>query len=383
MSRVFDAENVSTRVYLDYASTSPLRRSARFALADAVALDWADPSRQYTEAAESRAHLEDARARVAARCGCRPRSVVFTSGGTESIATAAHHGRTRGAHQVCSAVDHSAVAGWTKQGPHTVVAVDRHGRINPADLAAAIGPDTGLVHLQWVNHETGVVQPIEELIAIARAAGVMTHVDATQAVGRVPLDLDTLGADMVSVSGHKIGSGPGIGALLVRRGLRIEPLMFGGDQELMRRGGIENVIGAISFAAAIEEATADLEDETERVRALMVPLERWARTTDGVTIVGGEDRVPHIAAFIVEGVEPQGLLIDLDRHGVSIHAGSACASADMEPSPIIAAMGLDAHHALRISAGWATTATDIELAIAELDRSLAYLRGLGGHDASS
>lgn len=345
---------------LDHASTAPLRPEARTAMVELLGSELGDPSRIHRSGMEARQALEEAREVVATALGARGREVVLTSGATESIASACWGVADRGSNQVLAAVEHSAVR--DSAGAHGEVrtcGVDGTGRVDPDELLALVDDDTALVHLQWINHEVGTVQPVEDVVAECRERGVLVHVDAAQAVGRTPVDFGALGADLVSVSGHKAGGPAGTGALLIRRGLRIRPLLAGGDQERARRGGMENVVGAAGLAAAlgaidpVHEA-AEQRHLTDRLRAAM-------RSVDGVTLFGSElHRSPHLVCAGLADIEPQAVLLGLDRRGIDAHSGSACASEGLEPSPVLEAMGVDAHRSLRVSVGWSSTASDVD-----------------------
>ncbi|MCU1369211.1 MAG: hypothetical protein JWO77_405 [Ilumatobacteraceae bacterium] len=380
-----------TRAYLDHASTSPIRPVAREAMIAALTDLGGDPGRIHEEGMASRIALEQAREQVAALVGARSREVVFTSGATESIAAAvfgaADRARDQGlagadgrTHQVVTAVEHSAVRfDAERAGSVTVVPVDRHGRVAADEVLAAITPATAAVHVQWGNHEVGTVQPVAEVVAGCRERRVLVHVDAAQAVGRVPIAFDDLGADLLSLSGHKLGGPPGAGALLVRRGLRLAPLLLGGDQERARRAGLEPVAALVGLGAAAEELTAALPGEaaaavrlTDRIRAAVTEL-------PGIETYGDPDhRLPHLVCLGIEGIEPQGVLLGLDRAGVAAHSGSACATESLEPSPVLAAMGVDAHRSLRASVGWNTTDADVDRFLAALPATIERLRSLAG-----
>ncbi len=368
------------RHYLDHASTAPLRPEARAALVDALGLV-GDPGRIHEEGMTARVAVEQAREQLAALVGARPREVVFTSGATESIAAVAFGAAGRGGHQVVTAVEHSAVpAAAARHGEVTVVGVDGQGRVDPAEVAAAaVRADTAVVHVQWGNHEVGTTQPVAEVVAAVRAAGpALVHVDAAQAVGHVPVDFRGLGIDLLSLSGHKWGGPPGTGALLVRRGLRLDPLLIGSDQERSRRAGMEAVPALVGLGAA---AGALLDGTT-----LAAEAEAARRLTDRVLAgVGDLDvrvhgdpagRLPHLVCLGFDDVEPQAVLLGLDRAGVAVHSGSACSSESLEPSPTLAAMGVDALRSLRVSVGWDTTDDDVDAFLAALPDVLAYLRGL-------
>ena len=344
-----------------------------------------DPSRMHVEALAARHEIEAARQQVADCFGARPREVVFTSGATESIAAAVRGASPRGTHQVLSAVEHSAVRlsaqRLSTQGHRTtVVGVDGTGRVDPDEMATAIEPDTAAVHCQWANHEVGTVQPVVEVIAACRERSpeVLIHVDAAAAAGRVPIDFAATGADLLSISAHKFGGPPGIGALLVRRGLRLVPLLEGGDQERARRAGLENG-AAIAGFGAVCAALADggLEQEAARARAHTDRLRHRAQEIEGVEVFGHPThRLPHLVCLGITDVEPQAVLIALDRAGVAAHSGSSCASESLEPSPVLEAMGVDAHHSLRFSVGWSTADEDIDTAVQALQEALADLRRL-------
>ncbi|MGY6501312.1 MAG: cysteine desulfurase family protein [Acidimicrobiales bacterium] len=372
-----------TRHYLDHASTSPLRPEAREALLTVLDLPLGDPGRIHDEGMTARTLVEDARRQVATLVGARSREVVFTSGATESIATAVWGASERGTHQVMTAVEHSAVrqaAG--RAGDVTMVGVDRQGRVDPDEIMAAVRPDTALVHVQWGNHEVGTIQPVASVVEACRDRDVLVHVDAAQAVGRVTVDFGGLDADLMSVSAHKFGGPPGVGALLVRRGLRLSPLLVGGDQERARRAGHENTPAIVAFGAAAESLTP------ERLDAESVATRRRARhivdavtAMDGIEVYGPHeesDRLPHLVCLGIAGVEPQPVLISLDRAGIAVHSGSSCSSESLEPSPVLEAMGVDAHRSLRVSLGWSTTDDDVDALVDALPRVVGDLRSLAG-----
>jgi cysteine desulfurase len=368
---------VSRRAYLDHASTSPLRPVARDAMVRALDELHGDPGRIHQEGMASRVAVESAREQVAALAGARPREVVFTSGATEAIAAAVWGASERGAHQVVPAVEHSAVrACAARAGSVTIVGVDREGRVDPAAVIEAITDDTALVHVQWANHEVGTVQPVEAVVAACRERGVLVHVDAAQAFGHVPIDFGGLGADLLSISGHKLGAPLGTGALLVRRGLRLRPLLVGSDQERARRAGLENVPAIVGFGAACESLAAGaLAAEAAEARRRTDRVLAAAATVDGVRVYGDPHRrAPHLVCLGFDDVEPQAVLLGLDRRGIAVHSGSACSSESLEPSPVLEAMGVDAHRSLRVSVGWSTTDDDVEAFCAALPEVLAQLR---------
>jgi cysteine desulfurase len=325
------------RAYLDHASTTPARPEAIAALTEWSTLPAGDPGRLHEEGRIVRDALEVARAQVSGLLDVAPRQVVFTSGATEAI-NAAVWGATRaapGGPVLCAAVEHSAVRDASaRAAPVEEIAVDGSGRLDVAAVRARLGspslPQPALVHCQWANHEVGTFQPVHEVVALCRDAGVTVHVDAAAACGHGPMDLGALDADLVSLSAHTLGGVPGAGALIVRRGTRFEPLLVGGDVE-----GVE-VVGPAAQG----------------------------------------ERLPHLVCLGVHGVEAEPVLIGLDRSGVAVHSGSACSSESIEPSPVLEAMGVDPSHSLRVSVGWTTTDPECEAFAEAFARVVADLRAL-------
>lgn len=374
------------RHYLDHASTSP----ARPGVAEAM-LSWldraADPGRVHTEGHMVRAAIEGAREEVAGLLGVRPRQVIFTSGATEA-ANAAIWGASMlvPGDIACAGVEHSSVRdAAARTGRMVTLPVDRLGRIDIDAVSTLVGQSdvrpVALVNCQWGNHEVGTLQPVAEVVAACRAAGVLVHVDAAQAAGRVQLSLDAMGVDLASVSAHKLGGPPGIGALVVRRGLRLPPLVVGGAQERARRAGMENVPAIMGFAAAALAIAGSgrLAAEMAAGAAQTSALLRAALEVEGVVAYGAvTDRLPHIVCLGVEGVEAEAVLLGLDQAGIAAHSGSACSSETLEPSPVLEAMGVDAQRSLRLSVGWSTTGADVAAFAAAFPGVVARLRSLGG-----
>ncbi len=365
------------RHYLDHASTSPTRPEAREAMVAWLLGDAGDPARIHHEGQTARVAVEQAREQVAALLGARSREVVFTSGATEAIADAVFGATAGRSHVVASAVEHSAVRLSSARHDLTLVGCDRQGRIDPAALLDAVRPDTALVHVQWGNHEVGTTQPVAAVVEACRARGVLVHVDAAQAAGHVPIDFRAIGADLMSVSAHKMGGPPGVGALLVRRGLRLDPLLVGGDQERARRAGFENVPAIVGWGAAAATLVDHLDEEEQRARAQTERVLAAAGSLEGIDVYGDPvGRLPHLVCLGVRGIEPQAVLLGLDQAGIAVHSGSACASEDLAPSPVLEAMGVDAHHSLRISVGWSTTDGDVDALLRALPDVLTRLRAL-------
>lgn len=348
----------------------------------------ADPGRVHTEGRMVRTRLEEAREEVAALLGVRPRQVVFTSGGTEAI-NAAVWSATRAdpGPIACAEVEHSAVRDSSERtSPMERIAVDGSGRIEPAAVEAAIEECRAtharlptLVHCQWGNHEVATVQPVAEITELCRRFEIPLHVDAVAAGGHVPLDLDELGADLVSISSHKLGGPTGVGALIVRRGLHLQPFVVGGEQERARRGGMEHVLGAVGFGAAASALARPgaLAREADRARQQTGRALEAALTVEGVTAFGDTaERLPHIICLGIEGVEAEPILLGLDQAGIAVHSGSSCSSESLEPSPVLEAMGVDAERSLRLSVGWSTTDADIDAFVTAFPRVVGELRAL-------
>jgi cysteine desulfurase len=377
-----------SRHYLDHASTSPCRPEVVEAMVPWLAGEGAaDPGRVHTEGRIARVAVEESRARIADLLGTRTRQVIFTSGGTEAINTAvwgAVQARPGGA-VVSTAVEHSAVRDASSRHARVVEAgVDELGRIDvesfgaALDRAAAGGSPAALAHCQLGNHEVATLQPVSEIVAMCRERGVLVHVDAAAGTGHVPLDLTSFEADVVSVSAHKLGGPKGVGALVVGRGLRLEPLILGGEQERARRGGIENTPAIVGFGVAAELlANGRLDEERARASSQTDRVLDLARDLDDVTIYGDPvARLPHIACLGVAGVEAEAVLLGLDQEGIAVHSGSACSSESLAPSPVLEAMGADAERSLRVSVGWSTSDADIDALVAALPQVVERLRAL-------
>ncbi|MGI8492035.1 MAG: cysteine desulfurase family protein [Acidimicrobiales bacterium] len=376
------------RAYLDHASASPLRPEALEAM-----LPWlsaADPGRVHTEGRMVRAALEEAREQVAALFGTRPRQVVFTSGGTEAINSAVYGAMAsgRGDHAVVPEVEQSSVRESSERwaASLTWVGVDGAGRVDPGEVASALRPDTAVVHCQLANQEVGTIQPLEHVMAVVGDAapargGPLVHVDATTAAVSLAIAFDALGVDLMSVSSAKLGGPRGAGALVVRRGLRVPPLLVGGAQERARRGGLENVAAMVGFGAAAASLWGGgLEREAASSRSLMERLRSAVLAVDGVRAFGPDDvaqRLGNLLCVGIDGVEAEAVLLGLDQAGVAAHSGSACSSELLEPSPVLAAMGVPAERSLRLSIGWSTTDQDIELVATALPGIIGRLRALG------
>lgn len=349
-----------------------------------------DPSRLHTEAIEVRYRLEEARAQVAHFFGAKGREVVFTSSATEALTTAIWGAtrKTRGT-IIATSVEHSAVLlAAAAQTDLITLPVDSSGRVDPASVKAEIeavrasGGEISLVCCQLANHEIGTIQPVKEIVDICKTAGVLSLVDAAQAAGRIEVNFAKLGADMLAVSGHKLGGPPGTGALLIRRGLRIAPLLLGGEQERSRRAGLENIPAALGLGAACNELSISLPAERTAALAQMSQMRSVAAEIAGVICIGPEaaaERLPHLLCLTVADIEPQAILLALDQAGISAHSGSACSSESLRASPVLEAIGVTANHSLRFATTWATSEGDIEAACRRLPEIISNFRLL--HEA--
>jgi cysteine desulfurase len=372
-------------IYLDHAATTPPRPEVLEAMLPYLTEHWGNASSIHESGRNARRGLDEARETVARVLGAKPREIVFTSGGTESdnlaVRGAAWAASARGRHIVTTEVEHKAVlhscAMMERHGfDVTYVSVDRYGRVDPADVAAAITDRTTLVSVMYANNEVGTIQPIQAIGALCRQRRVLFHVDAVQAGGFLPLDVDTLQVDLLSLGAHKLYGPKGVGALFVRHGTQLLPQQSGGSQERQRRAGTENVPGIVGFARAIELAQADpvaRDVENARLAGLRDALIAGLTSIPLVFLTGEpDDRLPNNASFLVRGVEGGDLVAALDLEGIEASTGSACTTGSAEPSHVLLAMGIDeeaAHGSLRLTAGRGTTADEIARTI-EATRSV-------------
>jgi len=366
---------MSERVYLDWNATTPLRPEAKAAMAAAFELS-GNPSSVHTEGRQARRLVEDARAAVASAVGARPQDVVFSSAGTEANALALTPGLRGGAgHQVqrllVSAIEHASVLSGGRFQPDAVgtIKVTASGLVDLDHLRnlLADGPPA-LVSVMLANNETGAIQPVAEAARLVHEAGGLLHVDAIQAFGKISFDQRSMGADLVTLSAHKIGGPKGVGALVLADDIHgLEPLLRGGGQELGRRAGTENVAGISAFGAATQAATAALEADAGRIQALRRVLEAGLKETPGMIVFAeAAPRLPNTTLFTVPGLRAETAVIGFDLAGIAVSSGSACSSGKVQPSHVLEAMGQGrelAQGAVRLSLGWSTSQTDIELAL--------------------
>jgi cysteine desulfurase len=383
-------------VYLDHAAATPLRPEVLERMLPILGGTFGNPSSPHVEGRRARLALDEARETVASVMGADPREVVFTSGGTESINLAikggAWAGKAMGHRIVITAVEHRAVldtcASLEKFGFEVVVvAVDRYGRVDPEAFERAVTERTGIVSLQLANNEVGTVADLGTCIAMVRATGkALVHVDAVQAAGSLPIDVRTLGADLVSVAGHKLEGPRGSGVLWLRRGTAILPQVHGGSQERHRRAGTEDVAAAVGMAEAWRLADLEREATTPRVAAQRDRLWAALRDVGDIELTGHPiDRPPGLLSVLVRGLDGASLVHALDLAGLCCSTGSACTTGSTEPSHVLTAMGYpadEARAALRLSLGRTTTDRDVEEAAAILGEVIERQRaGIAAHPA--
>jgi cysteine desulfurase len=376
--------------YLDHAATTPLRPEVLTAMLPYLTDHFGNPSSIHAEGRRARQGLDEARETVGRILGAKPREVVFTSGGSEAdnlaLKGAAWAASARGRHIVTSSVEHKAVLNTCSVLERsgfmvTYLPVDRYGRVDPADVSAAITERTTVVSIMYANNEVGTLQPIAEIGAICRERRVMFHTDAVQAGGMLPLNVDALGVDLLSLGAHKLYGPKGVGALFIRQGTGLMPQIQGGAQERQRRAGTENVAGIVGFARALELAQGDpaaRDGENARLAGLRDRLVAEAMAVAQVELTGHPtERLANNASFIIEGVEGGDLVAGLDLEGVAASTGSACTTGSTEPSHVLLAMGISAelaHGSLRLTAGRDTTTSDVDRALDAVRTVVARLR---------
>jgi cysteine desulfurase len=374
-------------VYLDHAATTPLRPEVLDAMQPYLLEHFGNPSSIHGPGRRARLGLDEARETVARVLGAKPREIVFTGGGTEAdnlaVKGAAWAASARGREIVVSAVEHKAVTHSAAVMERfgfgvTWLPVDRYGRVDPADVEAAIGDHTTLVSVMYANNEVGTIQPVAEIGAICRQRGVLFHVDAIQAAGHLPLDVDALNADLLSLSAHKLYGPKGVGALFVRQGTALLAQHSGGSQERQRRAGTENVAGIVGFARALELADAERIEAGERLRALRDRLVAELTAEPGVMLTGHPvDRLPNSASFLVDAVEGGDLVAALDLEGIAASTGSACTTGSTDPSHVLLAMGIEpeaAHGSLRLTLGRGSSDEDVRLTVEAMRRVHGRIR---------
>lgn len=364
-------------VYADYAATAPLRPEAYEAMIPYLTQGYGNASGIYRISRDAKRGLENARRLIAQTLDVKPEEVYFTSGGTESDNWALKASMEKGAsqgwrHMVTTSIEHPAVqqtAKWLERNgcEVTVLPVDRFGRVTPEQVAAAVREDTQLVSIMHANNEIGTIQPIKEIFSAVKAKNAKTicHTDAVQTAGHIPVPADA--ADLISLSGHKIGGPKGVGALIIRRTLSLPPFQHGGGHERGRRSGTENVAGAAGFAAAFAAAGAAMPETMHRISALRDRLIAGILSIPYSRLTGDPSvRLPGNASFVFESVEGESLVLALDMNGVSVSSGSACSSGSLDPSHVLLAIGLPheiAHGSLRFTLGESVTQDEVDYMI--------------------
>ncbi|MDR3207338.1 MAG: cysteine desulfurase NifS [Oscillospiraceae bacterium] len=363
-------------VYADHAATAPLSKRALSAMLPFLEGGYGNASSVYAIARDARRALEAARKITAEALGAKPEEIYFTGGGTESdnwaLRGVCEAKKDKGRHIVTTAIEHHAVLHTAeylkKQGYDvTFLPVDKLGRVTPEQVEKALRTDTILVSVMAANNEIGVLEPIAEIGALCRAKGVLFHTDAVQAVGHVPLDLSAMEVDLLSLAGHKFGGPKGVGALYIRRGLRIPPLLYGGGHERGLRSGTENVAGLMGMAEALREAVENREEKNKRLTALRDKLiEGLSRIPYSFLTGDTENRLPGNVSFVFECVEGESMVLGLDLAGVCASSGSACSSGSLDPSHVLLAIGLPhevAHGSLRLTLGEENTPEEVDYLI--------------------
>jgi len=375
------------RVYLDNNATTPVLPEVLEAMRPYFGERFGNASSIHHHGQETRAAVERARESVAGLLGCRPAEVVFTGGGTEADNLAIFGLVRSGDHVISSTIEHHAVLNSCKHLAEkgievTSLPVDGRGLIDPDDLRRALRSNTKLVTIMFANNETGVIQPVEEVGKICAEAEIYFHTDAVQATAKVRIRVKESGCDLLSISGHKIHAPQGVGALYVRKGTTLEPMLYGGSHERSRRAGTENVPGIVGLGKAAELAIKGFENgETSRMAALRNRLENAIlQNVESVGVNGeGAPRVPNTSNIYFDYIEGEALIIALDLKGLAVSTGAACSSGAIEPSHVLTAMGLRpdrARASIRFSLGKQNTTEDVEFAIELVPASVARLREL-------
>ena len=375
------------RIYFDNNATTPVLPEVLAAMMPYFSDAFGNASSIHHHGQETRAAVERARESVAELLHCRASEIVFTSGGTEGDNLAVFGLARAGDHVITTSVEHHAVMNACKRAGEigvevTAVPVDAAGLVDPEDVRRALRPNTRLITMMMANNETGVLEPVEEVGRIAAEADVYFHTDAVQAVGKVPVDVARLGVDLLALSGHKIHAPQGVGALYVRGGTKLTPMMFGGSHERFRRAGTENVAGIVGLGKAVEMARESLASGgAQKMAALRDRLETGllAEIESAGVNAAGAPRVPNTTNIYFDYLEGEAMIIALDLKGLAVSTGAACSSGAIEPSHVLTAMGLRPERArasIRFSLGKQNSADDVEFALALVPQVVARLREL-------
>ncbi len=377
-------------IYLDHAATTPTKKLVVDAMLPYFSEQYGNPSSIYSFAAGNKDVIEDAREKVAEAIGATDREIFFTSGGTESdnwaIRGIAENYKSKGNHIITTTIEHHAVLHTCeyleKNGYEvTYLEVDSEGKISLEDLKKAIKDTTILISIMFANNEVGTIQPIKEIGEIAKGAGVLFHTDAVQAVGHVPIDVNEMNIDLLSLSGHKLYGPKGIGALYVKKGTRLRAFIHGGAQEKKRRGGTENVPAIVGLGVAIDDAMKVMAEESARQEELRDYLMAEIKEKVPFCKLNGHptDRLPNNVNYSFEFIEGESLLIMLDMKGICASSGSACTSGSLDPSHVLLAIGLPheiAHGSLRVTLGESTTKEQLDTLVESLQSIVKRLRDM-------
>lgn len=374
-------------VYADHAATTAVSEKALAAMLPYLREQYGNPSGIYKVGREARQALNQARETVARAIGAQPEEIYFTSGGSEAdnwaLKGVAELKKEKGRHIITTQIEHHALLNTAhfleEQGFEvTYLPVDMLGRVSVSAVEKAIREDTILISVMTANNEIGTIQPIAEIGAVARKHGILFHTDGVQAVGHIPVDVEDLQVDLLSLSGHKFGGPKGVGALYMRKGLRLPALIHGGGQEKSIRGGTENVAGCVGMAAALEESVASLRENMTKVSALRDRLINGLLEIPFAALTGDPvNRLPGIASFVFECVEGESMVLMLDYKGICASSGSACSSGSLDPSHVLMAIGLlheVSHGSLRLSLGADNTEEDVDYILEQLPGVIARLR---------
>lgn len=378
------------KIYMDHNATTPVHPAVLEAMLPYFREIFGNASSVHSFGREARVAMEDARDKIAEFIGAQPRELIFTSGGTESdnfaIEGAAYENSKKGKHIITFNIEHHAVLNTCKHlETHgfevSVLGVDRHGVVNLDELRENIRDDTILITVMHANNEIGTIEPLQEISDIAKEHGIILHTDAAQTVGKIPVNVDDLGVDLMSISAHKIYGPKGVGALYVRRGTRVEPLVRGGHHERNRRGGTENVPGIVGFGKAIEVAAADIEKEGKRMWNLTEKLKNGLQERLEYIYANSHPtkRLPATMNISFDFLEGESIVLNLDMKGIAVSTGSACTSGSLEPSHVLVALGLPpatAQGAIRFSLGRDNTEADVDYVLEELPPIIQRLRAM-------
>jgi cysteine desulfurase len=378
------------RIYLDSNATTPMRPEVVAAMLPIYTEDYGNPSSIHWFGQRAKALMDDARTQVSRLINAETSEVVFVSGGTEAdnlaIRGIAESQKSKGRHIITSSIEHHAVLhtcrDLEKQGYEiTWLGVSADGMVDPEDVHRAIRPDTILISIMHANNEIGTIQPIEEIGKIAETADVYFHSDGVQSTGKIPVDVKKLKVDLYSISAHKIHGPKGVGALFIKKGSVLKPLLTGGGHERNRRSGTENVAGIVGFGVAAKMAREGLSSEMTRVKELRDRLESGLKKNIDLIRINAENapRLPNTSNIMVDYAEGEGLVISLDLKGIAVSTGSACSSGSLEPSHVLTAIGKtpdEAHGSLRFSLNSMNTVQDVDYVVEVLPRIVDRLREL-------